>query len=169
MSAPLLAEGTVILIRDYIRSNIDTALATVSAARSDKAVGMDSFRSYFIYNSAKGYQVPACFVVCEDFDHQPSEGQNFIYAKARIIVSIVLEDQREEDLTLRVWRYQSALFDLLNLRDIVDGTSRLKLHVIIKRQLFSEMFLRKAEMDETDTVFRKEAIFELDVVHQEQV
>ena len=168
MGQPLLAEGTVTLISDYLQANFAAALAAVSAARPDNLTPLEEPRSYFIYPRSSAYEAPAVFIICEDFDHEPESGQNFIKAKATVIVSIVAEERTQKELTYKTWRYQTAIFDMLNLLDLEDPSLRLKLHVIIKRQLFSDMFIAKSETDETENVFRKEVTFELEVVHQEQ-
>jgi hypothetical protein len=165
LGSPLLSEGTVTLIAAQLQANYKAALVAVSTARADNRTSLEEPRSYFLFDTAKQYQCPAVFIDCPEFDHAPESGQNYIKAIARVTIAVVCEEQTQELLTYKLWRHTSALFNMLNLADLVAGN--LKCHVIVKRQAFSDQYMRKSETEESDNVFRKEVLFELEVVHQE--
>lgn len=167
MAAPWLAEGTVVLIQNFIKANIVNALTSVRTQRNDAQVNLTEPLTYFIYETAKGYKTPAIFVICEDFDFRLSENQaNHINGTARVNVTVVVEDREKSQLTYKCWRFQSALHELLAQTALTSTDNRLKLTVAVKRASFSPVYSSAAERG-TAAVFRKEVMLELDVFHRE--
>lgn len=170
MPAPRLAEASVTLTRDYIRSNISAALSAVRSDRADSAVTTEAptSASYFIYKKAKAYKAPAIFIICEDFDFKITEhAANFIEAVAKVNVSVVVEDRNAELLTIKCWRYQSALHQLLAQQPLVSTDGKVKLTVIVKKEMFSELYSTLKNADSPEAAFRKEVLLECEIYHRE--
>lgn len=162
----LLAEGISGLIIDHITTNIDAALAVVDAARTDSAVGLEPPRTILNFPKAKLYETPAILVIVEDIVFQNDAGPNFVKSISRTIVSTVCEERKADLLNLKIWRYQSALFDLLAQRQLVDTVNNIKLFIVPKEINYSELYT-KDDPESGEMTFRKEAIFELEVNHVE--
>jgi hypothetical protein len=168
MAAPLLAEGAVTLIQDYIKANIGAALNSVRTDRADSKVVLSEPQSYFIYEDAKVYKSPAIFTICEDFNFQLSENKaNHINAKADVRIAAVVEDRERTALVFKAWRYQSALHELLAQRTLISGNNKLTLTVTIRDERFSPTYSSVANKGSTESVFRKEIMLECDVIHRE--
>lgn len=168
MSARKLAEGTVDLMLQCIKTNIAAALDAVQADAPDHTVTTEPPRSYFIYSGAKGFRCPAVWVMAEEFDfRQQEKGANFIDALARINVSVLLEDRNTELLTRRCWRYQSALHTVLDETQLTTTDNKLKIVVVIRRATFLPTYSNTVDKNSPEAVFRKEVLLECDVDHYE--
>lgn len=162
-----LAEGAVTLITDYIKANIATALDTVGSAVGTPQVSLENPKSYFIYEQPQAYECPAVFVICDDIDFKIQDRKsNFINADDSIKVSIAVEDQDEEQLTYKAWRYQSALHSVLDESTITSSDNKLVLKCVVYRNRFSQIYLRQEDRGPIGK-FRKEVMLECTVTHFE--
>lgn len=164
-TSPLLTEYTRDLVSDHIKANIATSLANVRADRADKIVSTEPPRSYFIYDGANTYQCPAIFTVVDSFT-VPDEvtGNNFVDAVVKLFVSAVVEDRDAALLTVKVERYQSALFALLHRITLEDQPKNLKIYTRVLSAAFSPLYTKNKD---GEGIFRKEASMELEVKHWE--
>lgn len=173
MSAPVpkLLEGTVTLIQSYIQANIGAALDAISSNgfNTDVDVTLENPASYFIYEKPQGYRLPAVFVMSDNFDFKTKENaSNFINATAPINVSIEIEDKTQDLVTYKAWRYQSALYSVLNGTQILSGDSNLKLIVWVYKMLQSALYNPKdVEGESGSASFRKEVVLQCEVSHLE--
>jgi hypothetical protein len=172
MGTPWLTEKTVSLIQDQIKAGIAGALASVRAQRADKAVSTEPppTQSYFIFEGAKAYRCPAIFMIADSMDmHNADRGANFIAARARIIVSVIVEDRRQDLLTLKAWRYQAALHQLLHLATLTTADQKVRVETKVERVLYSHEFTDAVDKDVPQGVFRKEVALHLDAEHFENL
>jgi hypothetical protein len=172
MSARWLSEQTVLLIQKEIKNNIVTALGDVRAERSDFLVTTEPppTQSYFYYEGAKGYRCPAIFTIIDSMDMMNSErAANYINAQARVIVSVVIEDRKQDLLNIKCWRYQSALHQILHLASLTSDDGRVRLECRVARVLFGREFSDALNNDVPAGVFRKEVALHLDVDHYENL
>jgi hypothetical protein len=168
MSAPFITEATVLLIRDYLQTNMPTALAAVDSARPDKFVGLESPQSYFVYERATGYKVPAIFVIAPEVDFKLGErAANFINASIKVNIGALLEDRNQEHLTYKAWRYQSALHQLLAQTEITNTGNTVTITITVDRATFSGLYTDSAKDKNLESVFRKEVMLECEVIHRE--
>lgn len=168
MIAMNLAEGAVTNVIDYIRANIGTALDAVALKAGPPAVSLESFKSYFIYEKPQGYALPACFVLMPDMDFRIKEtASNFVNASDKISVICWVEDQDEEALTYKAWRYQSALFALLDQANIISADNSLKLVVVVYHAEFSALQQVEGPASGSGAIFRKAILLRCEVDHLE--
>jgi len=164
---PQLSEITRSLILDQIKANIATELANVRSDRNDVKVNLVSPKSYFIFDGANTYQLPAIFLVVDSGEiPEQQTGANFVNATMRLYCSAVVEDRGEEALTIMCERYQAALFAILHHCTITAPDVNVKLWVRVVRFRFSEIYT-KSRKQENMANFRKEIAFELEVKHFE--
>lgn len=162
------AEGAINLIIPYIQSNIGSALNSVAANVGNPKIALSNPKEYYIYEKPQGYQLPAVFVICDEFDFRVQEMKsNFVNAKAKIKVSILVEDQDANNLTYSAWRYQSALISLLNNAQILSASGNLKLIVVVYRARFSPTYMRAESKSGEGGAFRKEIVLDCEVEHYE--
>lgn len=167
MGYPRLTEGAVNLIIDYIKANIGAALDSVAAQVGVPHMTIENPKKYFIYPKAQGYEVPAIFIISNDFDFKIAENQaNMINATIKIMVSAVVEDQDEEILTYKAWRYQSALHTVLNLADINSLDGKLSLKSVVYH-MDGSLNYQDTNAPSSGGVFRKEVILRCQVEHRE--
>ena len=167
-TAPLLAEGAAILIKDYVKANIVNALTVIRTNRADAQVVLQEPLNYFLYEPAKGYKTPAMFFIVDDFDFKITENMaNHINGTIKMRLACVVEDRDMSQLTYKTWRYQSALHSLLAQTHLTTTDNKLKITVVVKRASFSPAFSPAANKGSIEAVFRKEVMLELDVVHRE--
>lgn len=163
LSTRHLAENTRNLIISYLKSNLPTSLSDERAANTDGFVNLEPPQQYFIYPKAKGYKTPAIFVIVDEFDFRPQQkGANHINATVKVNVSITVEEQQEDRLTVKCDRYFDALHETLAQASILDSTTGIKLIVIVQRASFSPVFIPEGS---PESVFRKEALLECEVEH----
>jgi len=164
-----IMEGTVIPIKNFIKAGIDQALADVRTDRGDAEVSTESPKAYFIYENPIGYRVPAIFVLGDTFDFQLSRGQNFIEGKAIVYVSALVDDRNAELLTIKAWRYQDALHQLLDQAVLDDPVHNIKNVIKVVKAEFSNTFQMKAQNPGSEkNPFRKEVMLTLEVEHFEE-
>lgn len=167
--ALFIMEGTVLPIRDFIKAGIVAQLAIVSASRPDARVTLEGPKDYFIFDKAIGYRCPAIFIMGDDIDFANERGQNYIASKNTVYISALIEDRNAELLTLKCWRYQDALFQLLDGAQIDVPGANIKNVVTVTRAEYSNTFQSKAQNPgDTSNPFRKEVMLTLDVEHFEQ-
>jgi len=159
-----LAEGASNLLVDFIKTNIGAALDTVGANVGIPQVMIDNPKSYFIYEQPQAYECPAVFVVIDEQDFKVQERKaNSVNAEDVFNVSVVVEDQDADLLTYKAWRYQSALFNILNLATIAANDGSLVLKCVVYRAKFSQVYSMKQEGGK----FRKEVMLECRIAHFE--
>lgn len=170
MSAiPYLAEGDILLISSYIKSNIAASLANVRGLWNDAKVTTEPPQDYFIYQKPQGYRLPAVFVIHQQMDFRIAEQKaNFINGKSQIDVSVVVEDKDEFLLTIKAFRYQQALHQVLDQAQIISGDNNLKLIVVVYRHTFSPHWAAKEDGSD-DVNFRREVVLECQVEHLENL
>ena len=169
MSALWLIEKTVELVENTVRNNIAAALAEVSTDRADNLVSLETPYSYFRFPSARAFRAPAVFTIAEELDFRLPQGQNFIGASARISVAIICEDKDHFLLTQKVWRYQAALTKVLWNTAVLSSDNRVKIVCKVVRNTFSSIFPRDRREDDSEEVFRKEVVCDLEVEHYENI
>jgi len=166
MSATQLAEKTRALLMATIKADIVAELADIRTDRADPQVSSEPPRSYFIFDGAITYQCPAVFVVVDSIEFPDDQtGPNFVNARVRTYVSVVVEDREEDKLTLKTERYQAALFKILHWRTLEDVPKNVKIFSRILRCEFSPLYTKKRDGGLSD--FRKEVAIELEVKHFE--
>lgn len=154
------------IILDTIKAEIAAALAGIRTDRADSRVSTEPPRQYFIYDGAQTYQCPAVFAVVERANF-PDEatGSNFIDARVSVNIGIVAEDQDAEKLTIKVERYQAALFQILHQRQLMNAAQNVKVWTRVTDIDFSPIFARQQSQGMGQ--FRKEAVLKLEVQHFE--
>lgn len=170
MSAKNLTESTVNMLIQHIQSNIGPALAELRVERSDAKVTTEPppNSSYFIYEQAVVYRPPAVFVIADSLDMMKSAGPNSIMALLKIRVSVVVEDVKMDNLTIKAWRYQDALFQVLDQAQLISTDESIKLIVIVQSATYSPAFTQDTDKRSERNTFRKEVVLECDVRHFEQ-
>jgi len=168
MSSVKLVEEVVDLLTAHIKTNIASALADVRTDRADAAVTTEIPKQYFIYTSAKTYRTPAVFIIARRLDtRNDSKGANFIDALVDVGVSIVIEDRLADLLTIKAWRYQAALYKLLNQAALTSSDGKLKIVSKIESVDFGGEFSSTTDPTVPQGVFRKEVLLNLNVEHYE--
>lgn len=168
-SARRLVESTVTLTRDYIKANIGQALSQIRIDRNDPRVSTEPPppQSYFIYKGAKGYRPPAVYIICERMDfYNPDKGANFISAKAKVNVSVLVEDKTKENLMIKAWRYQAALHSLLEKVTLTSADNRVKLILGVLSAEFSPLY-SPAKNGGVEAVFKQEVVLTCEIEHFE--
>jgi len=164
-----IMEGTVLPIQALIQRDIAAQLAIVSADRPDNRVSMEPPKDYFIFDNAIGYRCPAIFIIGDSVDLALDRGQNFISSKNTVYVSALIEDRNADLLTLKCWRYQDALFALLDQAHIDVVGANIKNVIKVIKIEYSNTFQAKAQKPgESDNPFRKEVMLTLEVEHFEK-
>lgn len=162
-----LAEGAVNLVIDYVKANIGAALDTVASKVGSPQMEIENPKSYFIYEEPQAYELPAIFVIPDDFDFKVQERKgNSINAETKIRVSVLVEDQDSQVVTYKAYRYLSALFNVLNITTLTSSGNSLVLKLVVYRALFSQTYSKKEEGTPGAT-FRKEVLFECVATHLE--
>lgn len=163
-----LAEGAVRYMVDYIKANIGAALDNVSQNVGVPQVQLNNPLNYFIYEQPDAYQCPAVIVIMDDMDFKIEERKsNFVNAQDKINVSIVVEDQDQSLLTVKAWRYQSALHALLDGSTITSPDDAMVLKCFVYRARFSSVYARPEDTPSVGA-FRKEVLLECGVTHFEK-
>lgn len=170
MSARNLAEGATMLILSTIQSSIGSALDSVATyftgSGPGQGVTLENPKSYFFYEKPQGYDLPAVFVIPTDMDFAIDRNKsNFINAQTKYKVSVLVEDQDLDRLTIKAWRYQSALHSVLDETSITSSDSSLALKCVVYNATFSPAWTEKA--DGLNGSFRKEVVLECQVTHLE--
>lgn len=167
MSAAQLSEKTRNLILNQIKANIAAELKAIRTDRGDSKATLEAPKHYFIFDDPIVLQTPAIIVYVDSGETIDKEkGQNFVNARLKVMVAVVLEGQEAGNLTIACERYQAALFQILHWKDLVDTTNNVKLWVRVARFKFSPTFERERK-NEGLASFRKEVSLELDCEHYE--
>lgn len=167
MSYHQLVEGARNLIIDYLKTNLSAQLDLVASKMGKPFISLESPVEYYIYPKPAGHRLPAVFVICDNVDFRIQQQKaNFINAMDLFKVSILVEDQDAEALTVKADRYLSALHQTLDEADIVSSDQTLALKSIAYRASFSETYMR-AEGSGDGGKFRKEVLLECQIEHNE--
>lgn len=168
MNIPKLAEGQVTNIITYIQANIGSALDAVAAASPERPiVSLESPKSYFVTKKQQGYSLPAVFVLLPSLDFRiKNRAANFINAEGKTAVVVWVEDQDEELLTYKAWRYQSALHAVLDEADIYSSDNLLHLKSVVYSVEESETQEFVTDQGE-GARFRKAVLLRCNVEHLE--
>lgn len=167
MSVKYLAEIAVREVESLIKAEISDVLAALRTERGDAKVSTEPPQSYFIYEEAKGYRTPAVFIIARNIDFQKDQYKaNHITASIDVGVSVLVEDKDKDKLTIKAWRYQAALLEILDQKNIVVTGDKAKLFLIVKAADFSPVFTAETTKG-SHGVFRKEVALTLDVQQRE--
>lgn len=167
MSYAQLAEGASNLVVDYIKANIASALDVVAANATQPKVAIENPRSYLTFEQPQAYECPAVFIIFDSQDFQVAERKaNSINALDMINVAVCVEDIDEDLLNYKAWRYQSALFSILNLSTIAAQDGSLVLKSVVYNSRFSPVYSRP-EGNGPGGKFRKEVMLECRMTHLE--
>lgn len=166
-----ITENTVLTLQSYIKSNIASALAAVRTDE-ERASGINTEvpKEYFIAPQQHAFQCPAVFTIAEGVTINNDRGPNFLCATLDVIVSVVVEEKDSQRLTKKAWRYQDALYKLLNQSNFIndDGaTVRFRFTSKVESINFSEDFSFHEE-SEKRSEFNKEVALVLSIELQEQ-
>lgn len=170
MSYNHLAETTVKLIIAHLKANLPTELANVRTTIADPVVNTDPplNNSYFIYPKAMGLQAPCIFVIAESQEFRARDvGANHINSLVNVNVAVLVEDTDLERLTIKAYRYQSALHRVLVQATLTSADSQVKLVIIPMRSRFTPEYTNAQREGDDQGVFRKEVHFECEVEHYE--
>ena len=165
-NVPELLESTIRLIEAKIRADITQALEDLRTLRPDEQVKTTPPLSYFIYSDPKAYRTPAVFILTENnpMDFNLVEGPNHVSATVPVDIFVLLESQSSERLTIRAWRYLSAIYGILDQATLTSVSGNVTLKVKITRATISPSF---AKTEKRGSDFRKEVELELEVEHWE--
>lgn len=167
MNYPKLAEGATNLLISHIQQNIGAALDVVGAQVGIPQMSLENPKSYFIYEQPEAYECPAVFIVIDDLDFKIQDRKpNSLNAEDRFNIAICVEDQDAEILTYKAWRYQSALYAILDRTTLVATDQSLVLKCVVYRARFSQVYSR-TEGQGPGGKFRKEILLECNVTHLE--
>ena len=158
-----LVEIAVNLIETQIKNNIAAALAAVRTDRADAYVTTEIPKSYFHYQPSKAFDTPSVFIIPENIDFKKDRGQNHINATAKINVAVIVEDQTSARLAARTWRYQSALYSILDQVPLTTADKTFKIVVIVKRAEFTEEYSDSTRKGQPSAAWRKGVLLECDV------
>jgi hypothetical protein len=164
-----LVEIAVDLMEAHIKSNIAAALAEVRTDRADGYVTTEVPRDYFIYSPAQAYQTPAVFIIPEQIDFRKDRGQNHVNATAQINVAVVVEDQLSDKLAVKAWRYQAALYQLLDQKPLTTVDGALKIVIVVKRAEFTEEYTDSTKKGQISAPWRKGVLLNCDVEVYEEL
>lgn len=160
MSSVNLTAVTVNTLLDYLKINMPAALAAVRVERADSSVNTEIPKSYFKYSPTHAFQCPAIVVVADNVDFHLERGQNFISAILTGVASVCVEDRTQDNLTEKAWRFQDAMFSILNRQQFV--VENIKMIVKIVRIRFSNDATMKND-GVSQSVFQKEVALDLEI------
>lgn len=158
-----LVEIAVDLIETQIKNNIAAALLEVRTQRADAYVTTETPKSYFNYQPSKAYATPAVFIIPENIDFKKDRGANHVNATAKINVAVIVEDQSSDKLVARAWRYQAALYSLLDQVPLTTADNTFKIVVIVKRAEFTEEYSDSTRKGQPAAAWRKGVLLECEV------
>jgi hypothetical protein len=163
------AELVADLIERQVQTNILQALLNVRTQRQDPIVTTEPPRRYFQYETAEVYEAPSVFTIVQDMDmREGQQGQNTINAADRVVVAVVVEDRKREQLVKKAWRYQAAMMQCLHHVSLTTADGTLRLFSRVKRCQFSGVINIKDEKL-PEGVFRQEMSLTLMVDHIENL
>lgn len=166
MSTVNLVEVATDSILDFIKAGIGVSLNDVRVARADGLVQTPDPEDYFNFPTAPN-RAPAIMLEVQEVDFRLAEKKaNFVDAAMKIMLAVVVEDRTKDLIQRNAWRYQAALYSLLNGVHIDAANARSKIVVKIKKASFGPIYNAAAE-NGPEGRFRKEVILELEVEHYE--
>lgn len=166
-SAYKMIETAVNLIQAEIKAKISAALAAQRAIH-DPDVTTEPPKEYFIYEGAQTYRPPAVFTIAKNTDiRDPQMNPNFIDAAHDILCAVVVEDRVERLVTIKSWRYQAALMQILHQTTLTNPDQSVKLVIRVQSCDYSEIVSQKSPGAPDAQVFRKEVSLRLHVEHYE--
>lgn len=160
-----LTERIVYILLDHIRDNIEASLTDLRTDRADASVNTELPKTYFPYAPAQGFRCPTVSIIADNFDFKLDKGQNFIDGTLSAYCSVCIEDRTQEKLQKKAWRYQDALYKILNRQDF-EGPNY-KFIVTITGARYSGDAIMKAD-GITESVFRKEVALDLEIESYQQ-
>lgn len=164
MSVSYLAEITTDLVQTHIQNNIAAALTSVRDDRADNNVSTEPPQSYFYFPNAQGYRLPAVFTIVDSIDFQKREkGGNYVTAKVKMNISVLVEDRDMYRLTKKAWRYQAALYNILDETQLTDDPNKVKIIIIVENATYSSIYSVAQETGNAQGVFRKEVVLECEI------
>ena len=169
---PQLVETEVNLVINYLKANIANALTLQNNLHGTTlpVVSTEAPRDYFIYPKAQGYRTPAVFVIPERMDFKKKErGANHVNAETRLNITVLIEDKDAERLYYKSYRYQAAMFGLLDQAILTSGDSKVKIVVVVESAQFSPLYSNTGTHGTSNSVFRKEVWLECAVQHYESL
>ncbi len=162
-----LVEVSIDLIQDKIKADIASALSDVRINRSDALVTTEPPQSYFISESAQGFRAPAIFIIPESMEMSLDRGANHINAVIKMNVTVVVEDRDTTRLTIKAWRYQAALDQVLQLQSLTSADNAVTIKTKVDSVAFGQIYSASQEASNTQGVYRKEVSLSLMVEHYE--
>jgi hypothetical protein len=166
--AAKLAEVSVYLVRSELQASLPAALALVQGQRGDFQVTLERPAEYFIAEKKQILRLPAIFLIPDNIDFHLEKGPNHPNAILNMRLSIVTEDRNEDNLTIKSYRYQSAIYDVLNGAQLTDTSNNLTLIVKVMQVNFYPIY---SAHDDTTVkgVFRKEVSLTLEINYFENL
>jgi hypothetical protein len=162
-----LIEVAMAMIQAEIKAKIATALQSIRTDRADAKVSTEVPRSYFNYESATTYRCPAVFIIPKDTQFKLDQGANHINAVINAHVAVVVEDKNLPLLVSKSWRYQSALYKILNQASLTSADNKVKIVLNVQRATLSPEFTTAQKQGDVDGMFQKEVALEIEVRHFE--
>jgi hypothetical protein len=174
MSAPRLLEATEQLVTDAIKQNIASAIADVrtenptGSTPQNRQVNVILPQTYFNYVDATDYKLPAVFVIGRTFNsNQSKNAANFISGQALVQCSVIVEDRTSMACNTQAYRYSSAIYGILEQANLSTSDERVKCFVRVSRVENSDLFTKSSNKSLSESIFRKEIAFYLEVDHSE--
>lgn len=170
MSVRYLTETTVLLLEDLIRSKISATLDAVNTIAIDQPrLFLPNPKNYFYAKQYQVYDLPAIYIVPVSVDfRKQAKGANFIDANYVINVSVEVEEKNTQDLSAVIWRYHSALQEILDDAQLTNADQTVKLVSKVTRAEFSPTYTDSQKSGSQSGVFRQEALLVLEVDHFER-
>ena len=171
MAAQKIMETTINPIIAHVKATQAATFAAIRADNTDNLVNTNPFVEYLSFEKAIGYQVPCLFVLGRSIDFAKSRGQNFINCVVTVQVSALVDDSKEDLLTLKTWRYHDALHMMLDRAELKaslqspGGQYNVMNKVKVVHSDFGELVSMKSSIGKP---FRKEVLLTLEVEHYEQ-
>lgn len=156
-----LAEIAVYMIRGKLQADLPAVLARIQDER-DFVVTLSKPAEYFISEKKQILKLPAIFLIPDSIDFQLEKGPNHPNALINMRLTIVTEDRNEDHLTIQCYRYQSALYDILNGAQLTDTTSNQTIVIKVMQANFYPIYSAPDE-NTTRGVFRKEVSLTLEI------
>lgn len=163
---PLLSETTTNLIIDQLKANFNLNLAEVDNQYSD---GLSLERvednSIFISDQIQTLSPPSIFVLASSLAYQYTDNPNYLQSEDDYVVVVTAEEVGAEELTKKIYRYARVLFGTLNLIDLQDASSRIKIKLVPQRLNYTQPVTDK--LTKQGGKFRMDCVLELKVYHYE--
>ena len=142
MSRHLVEPATDMIIA-HIQQYIGAALLEISSARNaifNYGVAIPNPREYFIDKNQMALQPTSIFVVANSIDFKKDRGANFVDASAKYGIAAICEAQTTNDVARITWRYQAALSQILDNKQLNSSDNTFSLKIIVQGAEFSETY-----------------------------